>query len=105
MDLVKCSLTPTPQDSSALVACAFKAQGRHSVPLLNRSLTTAYQAMLAWPWASGKARCYRIASGNPLANNLNEIQVKTEEFDADPAHRIAVPAHSIVLAEAREERK
>lgn len=110
MDLVSCSITLAPPDSlapgvPALVAYAFKGQGRSSVLLLNRSPATAYQAALAWSAGSGKVRGYRIAAENPLANNLNEIQVKTEEFDADPASGIAVPAHSIVLVETKEERK
>ena len=108
MDLVSCSVAPAPPEEApapgvpALVAYAFKGQGRYSVLLLNRSPRAAYTATLAWPAGGGKARCYRIAGGNPLANNLNEIQVKTDEFNADPATAIVVPAHSIVLVETSE---
>ena len=108
MDLVNCSVSPpSPQDAPAagvpaLVAYAFKGQSRYSVLLLNRSPKAAYSATLALPSGGGKVRCYRIAGANPLANNLNEIQVKTEEFESDPAAGIVVPAHGIVLVEAGE---
>ncbi len=106
-DLVSSSIAPAPPDSGApaLVTYAFKGQGRQSVLLINRSPTVAYQASLVGPAVGGPMRCYRIAAENPLANNLNEIQVKTEEFDVDPAKGITVPAHAIVLVETKEATK
>lgn len=106
MDLVRCSILPPPSEAPpgapALAAYAFQKEGRHCVLLLNRSPASAYRATLDWPTAGAKARCYRIAAENPLAGNLNEIQVRTEEFDADPAGGIAVPPHAIVLVEFRK---
>jgi hypothetical protein len=108
MDLVSSSVAPAPpQDAPApgvpgLAAYAFKGQGRYSVLLLNRSPRAACNATLALPAGSGKVRCYRIAAEDPLANNLNETQVKAEEFQGDPAAGIAVPAHGIVLVETKE---
>ena len=100
MDLVSSTLAPGSSPSaSGIMAYAFKGKDSYCVMLLNRSLTTAYKAALALPAKCGKVRCYRIANNDPLANNLNELQVKTEEFDGDPAAGIVVPAHSIVLAE------
>lgn len=95
---------PPPSDgpapgAQALTAYAFKGQGGTSVLLLNRSPLESFKATLALPAGGGKVRCQRIASDDPLANNLNEIQVKTEEFEGDTATGIVVPAHSIVMVE------
>jgi hypothetical protein len=108
MDLVRSATTPVhaqdgpAPDVPALATYAFRSQGRSSVLLLNRSPGAAYKATLALPGGSGKVRCYRIGEANPLANNLNEIQVRTEEFEGDPSAGIVLPAHSIVLVESKE---
>jgi hypothetical protein len=107
MDLVTSAIAlppPPPSDgptsgTPALAAYAFKGQDGTSVLLLNRSPKESFKATLALPAGNGKVHCQRIASDDPLANNLNAIQVKTEEFDADAAAGIVVPPHSIVMVE------
>lgn len=106
-DLVTSSIMPLPTDGRAscvpaLASYAFKGKGSYSVLLLNRSLISAFRVSLALPTKRGKVHCYRIASEDPLANNLNEMQVKTEVFDGDPTAGIALPAHSILLLESNE---
>jgi hypothetical protein len=108
MDLVSSSVAPSPpQDAPApgvpsLAAYAFKGPGGYSVLLLNRSPRAAYRVTLELPTRSGEVRCYRVAGRAPLASNLNEIQVRTEEFAGDPAGGITVPACGIVLVETGE---
>ena len=107
LDLVSATVAPTPQNGSApgvpaLAAYAFKGRSGYRLFLLNRSVNTACRATVALPLGSGKVRCYQIASDDPLANNLNEIRVRTAEPAGDPASGVVVPAHGIVLVETGE---
>ncbi|MCW8129798.1 MAG: hypothetical protein KIS92_05535 [Planctomycetota bacterium] len=104
-DLLAASVAPAADGPApgvpALGAYAFKSGQGCGVFLLNRSPAQACAVRLKLPGSAKKATAYTLAAADPLANNLNDLQVDVKAAEIDLSGEVLVPAHGLVLVETK----